>query len=136
MRQVSDGVQVSPYAFLPHAGEVVLAPDDRYVVVAEPREHLGYLTAELEQQLQPPHAPSQLDSPPPAAAGPPRGSPAADLLADQAQRLFEKWDVDKSGELSLDEFRSGIEREAASPEHATASPQRFIAAAVAQAGGV
>ena len=48
------------------------------------------------------------------------------------QAVFNRWDVDRSGLLSLDEFRSGLAREAASPVHRDEPHVKLISAAVAR----
>jgi len=48
------------------------------------------------------------------------------------QSVFERWDLDRSGLLSLEEFTEGVRREAASPEYRDELPVRIIAAAMAR----
>ena len=55
-------------------------------------------------------------------------------LVDAIQRVFDRWDVDRSGLLSLDEFRQGISREARSPDYASDPTVRMIASAITGAG--
>ena len=48
------------------------------------------------------------------------------------QAVFERWDLDRSGLLSIDEFASGITREATSLEHRDDPAVRAIAAVMAR----
>ena len=54
-------------------------------------------------------------------------------LLDAIQAVFNRWDVDRSGLLSLDEFREGVGREAASPQFRDDPTVRLVASAVAAA---
>ena len=51
------------------------------------------------------------------------------------QAIFDKWDVDKSGQLSREEFYNGIAAEASSPDFQDDPAVRVIAAAVTRSGG-
>ena len=51
------------------------------------------------------------------------------------QTIFDKWDVDKSGQLSREEFYNGIAAEANSPDSRDDPVVRVIAAAVTRSGG-
>ena len=48
---------------------------------------------------------------PPAPPAPPAPGPLVEDLRDAIQTVFDRWDVDRSGHLSLAEFRQGIEEE-------------------------
>lgn len=51
------------------------------------------------------------------------------------QSIFDRWDVDKSGQLSREEFYNGIASEAESPEHRDDPAVRIITSAVNRSGG-
>ena len=80
-------------------------------------------------------------STPAAMAAARRGgtAPAADAedardLQYAIQSIFDRWDVDRSGQLSREEFYNGIAREATSPEHKDDPAVRVIAAAITRSG--
>ena len=58
----------------------------------------------------------------------------SDLTALQGaiEAIFERWDVDQSGRLSLEEFRNGLYREASSPQFRNDPSVRLISSAVAR----
>ena len=51
-------------------------------------------------------------------------------LVDAIQRVFDRWDVDRSGMLSLEEFRNGITTEARSPIYKDDPTVRLVTSAV------
>ena len=56
-------------------------------------------------------------------------------LVNAIQAVFDRWDVDRSGLLSLDEFRRGIQEEARSPEFRNDPTVRLVVSAVTAARG-
>jgi Ca2+-binding EF-hand superfamily protein len=56
-------------------------------------------------------------------------------LQQAIQSIFDRWDVDGSGQLSLEEFRNGVASEARSPQYKNNPTVRLIAAAVERTGG-
>ena len=62
-----------------------------------------------------------------------RPDPQALMLA--IQTIFDRWDVDRSGQLSLEEFRNGLTNEARAPEYRDDPSIRLISRAVAATGG-
>ena len=86
-----------------------------------------------------PPPPPQPPTPPPPPPPPPPPADAQimpDLDPESVRRaiqaVFERWDLDRSGLLSIDEFASGITREATSPEHRDDPAVRAIAAVMAR----
>ena len=65
----------------------------------------------------------------------PRSRRPISELQDAIQKVFDRWDVDRSGMLSLDEFRNGITSEANSPDFRDDPTVRVVLAAAANAGG-
>ena len=61
-----------------------------------------------------------------------RGTPDPRELQRAIQAIFDRWDVDRSGQLSLDEFRNGLTREASSSVYRDDPNLRLISAAVAR----
>ena len=61
---------------------------------------------------------------------PPRARPDAEELLDAIQSVFDRWDVDRSGMLSLEEFRNGIATEARSPLYKDDPTVRLVTSAV------
>ena len=53
-------------------------------------------------------------------------------LQDAIQAVFDRWDVDRSGMLTLDEFKSGLAKESVSPVYRDDPHVRLISAAVAR----
>ena len=53
-----------------------------------------------------------------------------DELQSAIQAVFDRWDVDRSGLLSLSEFAEGISREARSPEYRDDPSVRLVASAI------
>ena len=90
---------------------------------------------------QPTPPPPPPPPPPPSKPSPPPPPPAdAQIMPDldpeavrrAIQAVFERWDLDRSGLLSIDEFASGITREATSLEHRDDPAVRAIAAVMAR----
>ena len=65
----------------------------------------------------------------------PMARPATPELVNAIQAVFDRWDVDRSGLLSLDEFRRGIQEEARSPEFRNDPTVRLVVSAVTAARG-
>ena len=61
-----------------------------------------------------------------------RGTPDPRELQRAIQAIFDRWDVDRSGQLTLDEFRNGLTREGSSPAYHDDPNLRLISAAVAR----
>jgi hypothetical protein len=104
------------------------------------------LQAPPQSSLDPPPKASPPPSTPPHPA--PQGSkrPTMDRpptarendpteLQQAIQSIFDRWDVDGSGQLSLEEFRNGVASEARSPQYKNNPTVRLIAAAVERTGG-
>ncbi len=97
---VRAGKDISPYAFLPNSGEVLLPAEARFVVTVSAYDRLGFTFVDLVQESSPPSAASPLPLRVPDEA--------------VAAAIFEQWDSDGNGLLSLEEFKNGV-RKATSP---------------------
>ena len=72
----------------------------------------------------------------PLASTPPANAPAPDVreLQDAIQQVFDRWDADRSGLLTLDEFRQGIVNEVQSPQFRDDPTVRLVYEAAIRAG--
>ena len=106
--------------------------------VAAPAQESARAPTELGVMPEAPEAEADLPPVMPAAMGDadvpltpaPRARPDPEQLLDAIQSVFDRWDVDRSGMLSLEEFRNGITTEARSPIYKDDPTVRLVTSAV------
>ena len=87
------------------AGEVLLGPDERFIVASSPYSSLGFTFVDLVQPAQPPSSP-----PRPRSVELGAGVESGPERIGHARELFDRWDADGDGQLTWGEFSTGIEK--------------------------
>ena len=108
-------------------------PADPATPATEPVTEAAYAPPAAAVPVQPPTG-TEDESDTVGSVETPDQGPTEGELQDAIQAVFARWDVDSSGLLSLDEFRSGIVTEVRSPEFHDDPTVRLVYTAAVRAG--
>lgn len=108
-------------------------PADPATPATEPVTEAAYAPPAAAVPVQPPTG-TEDESDTVGSVETPDQAPTEGELQDAIQAVFARWDVDSSGLLSLDEFRSGIVTEVRSPEFHDDPTVRLVYTAAVRAG--